>query len=146
MTAAESTTGCFLCEKPREQADERNLLLYRGARVYAALNLYPYNTGHVLIAPYAHGGDLVALDPETGAALMALTQTVVAALRDEYRPDAFNVGMNLGRPAGAGMPDHLHVHVVPRYAEEPGLRLLVNPAPTSDSELDSVHGQLTERR
>ena len=115
MTSADAATGCFLCQKPRESEDERNLIVARRERVYAVLNLYPYNTGHVLVAPYQHGGDLVALAPETAADLMALTQVVVGALRGEYRPDAFNVGMNLGRPAGAGVPDHLHVHIVPRW-------------------------------
>ena len=115
MTAADAAAGCFLCEKPREDDDERNLVVARRTRVFAVLNLYPYNTGHVLVAPYAHGGDLVALAPETAADLMSLTQELVGALREEYRPDAFNVGMNLGRPAGAGLPDHLHVHIVPRW-------------------------------
>jgi ATP adenylyltransferase len=113
--AADATEGCFLCELPREEDDARALIVARRERVYAVLNLYPYNTGHVLVAPYAHGGDLVALENETAAALIALTQEVVGALRGEYRPDAFNAGMNLGRPAGAGVPDHLHMHIVPRW-------------------------------
>jgi len=115
VSGADAATGCFLCEKPREDADEANLIVARGERVYAVLNLYPYNTGHTLVTPYVHGGDLTALDTATTGELMTMTQTVVAALRDEYRPDAFNVGMNLGRSAGAGTPDHLHVHVVPRW-------------------------------
>lgn len=115
VTTADEATGCFLCEKPREDADERNLIIARGERVYAVLNLYPYNTGHVLVTPYAHGGDLTALPAETAAELMAMTSAVVAALQREYRPDAFNAGMNLGRPAGAGVPDHLHMHIVPRW-------------------------------
>lgn len=115
VTSADAATGCFLCEKPTEDADERNLIVARSERVYAVLNLFPYNTGHVLVAPYEHGGDLAALDPAIAAELMRLAQRVVAALGEEYRPDAFNVGMNLGRPAGAGVPEHLHMHVVPRW-------------------------------
>ena len=116
VTAADAATGCFLCEKPREDDDERNLIVARRGRVYAVLNLYPYNTGHVLVAPYAHYGDLVAVDTETAAEIMSLTQEWVAALGREYRPDGFNAGMNLGRPAGAGVPDHVHMHVVPRWS------------------------------
>jgi ATP adenylyltransferase len=116
VTTADAATECFLCEKPREDADERNLIVYRAERVYAVLNLFPYNTGHVLVAPYAHEGDLAALDPATAAELMHVTQRIAGALREEYRPDAFNVGMNLGRPAGAGVPDHLHMHIVPRWS------------------------------
>jgi ATP adenylyltransferase len=115
VTTADETTGCFLCEKPREDADERNLIVLRAERVFAVLNLFPYNTGHVLVAPYVHGGDLTAIDPATAAELMQVTQKIVGALREEYRPDAFNAGMNLGRPAGAGVPDHLHMHIVPRW-------------------------------
>jgi ATP adenylyltransferase len=115
VTSADAATGCFLCEKPRETDDARNLIVARRTRVYAVLNLYPYNTGHVLVAPYAHRGDLVELDPATASDLMSLTQELVAALRREYRPDGFNAGMNLGRPAGAGVPDHVHMHVVPRW-------------------------------
>ncbi|MGH2586624.1 MAG: HIT family protein [Dehalococcoidia bacterium] len=114
VTTLDAVEGCFLCEKPREEADERNLIIARGERVYAVLNLFPYSTGHTMVAPYAHGGDLTALDPATVAELLTCTQQVVAALRDAYRPDAFNVGMNLGPPAGAGVPEHLHIHIVPR--------------------------------
>jgi ATP adenylyltransferase len=115
VTTADAATGCFLCEKPREDDDERNLIVYRAERVFAVLNLFPYNTGHVLVAPYGHEGDLTALERETAAELMQVTRTIVGALREEYRPDAFNLGMNLGRPAGAGVPDHLHMHIVPRW-------------------------------
>ena len=115
VTTADEATGCFLCEKPLEDADERNLIVFRGDQVFAVLNLFPYNTGHVLVAPYMHGGDLTALNSATAADLMEVTRMVVGALREEYRPDAFNVGMNLGRPAGAGVPNHVHMHVVPRW-------------------------------
>jgi ATP adenylyltransferase len=126
-TAAESSAGnaggggqalaCFLCAKGGDDAarDRENLIVYRDALAFVVLNLYPYNSGHVLVAPYAHVGDFTALPAEIGHALFDLTQRTVAALQEEYRPDAFNVGINLGRTAGAGVPDHLHVHVVPRW-------------------------------
>ena len=145
MSVADETPGCFLCEKPRQQDDARNLVVHRAERVYAVLNLYPYNTGHVLVAPYAHGGDLTALDPETCAALMALTQTVVAAVRDEYRPDAFNVGMNLGRPAGAGMPDHLHIHVVPRWTGDTNFMPVLGETKVLPESLDQTYARLRAR-
>ncbi len=109
--------ACFLCAKPAEgpEHDRANLLLCRGERAYVLMNLYPYNSGHLMIAPYAHGGDLAALPDGTADELFALTRRAVAALGAEYHPDGFNVGMNLGQAAGAGVPDHLHVHVVPRW-------------------------------
>lgn len=110
--------GCFLCAKHRapEHEDADNLVLYRGVRTYVILNLYPYNTGHTLVAPYEHSGDLAGLAPDTGAELMRLTQATVAALGEAYAAHGFNVGINLGKAAGAGVPDHLHVHVVPRWS------------------------------
>jgi len=107
--------GCVLCRVPAENDDVRNLLLWRGERCYILLNLYPYNNGHVMVAPYAHAADLGELDPVTAAELMVLTQRCVRALRRVYQPQAFNIGMNLGRVAGAGIADHLHVHIVPRW-------------------------------
>ncbi len=113
----EQEPECFLCAKGGDDAarDRENLIVYRGALAFVVLNLYPYNSGHALVAPYAHVGDFTALPAEIGHALFDLTQRTVAALQQEYRPDAFNVGINLGRTAGAGVPDHLHVHVVPRW-------------------------------
>jgi ATP adenylyltransferase len=110
-----ATLTCFLCSGPADQADRANLILARAQRSFVVMNLYPYNTGHVLVAPYAHVGDFAALDADTAAELMHMTQRCVAALQAVYRPHGFNIGMNLGRPAGAGLPDHLHVHVVPRW-------------------------------
>ncbi len=115
--ARERGEACFLCAKPAEppEQDAENLILYRGERVYVLLNLYPYNTGHLMVAPYAHVGRLPDLDPQVRDDLFALVQESVRILEEVYRPDGFNVGLNLGRAAGAGVPDHLHVHVVPRW-------------------------------
>lgn len=109
------STECFLCEAPRAADDKETLILLRGNTVYVLLNLYPYNSGHLMVAPYRHTGDLPALEAEVASELMHITQRSVSALQQAYQPDAFNVGMNLGRAAGAGVPDHLHIHVVPRW-------------------------------
>ena len=106
---------CFLCAIVAEHDDRKNLVPFRGERVFVLLNLYPYNSGHLMVAPYAHTGDLAGLDAAIANELMQVTQRSVDVLQRAYRPDAFNVGMNLGKPAGAGVPDHLHVHVVPRW-------------------------------
>jgi len=113
--AGEREKGCVLCRVPAETDDEKNLLVYRGERCYALLNLYPYNTGHLMVAPYTHVADLTALDAETAAELMTLTQRCLRALRRALSPHGFNIGMNLGRIAGAGIADHLHLHIVPRW-------------------------------
>ncbi|MBI2756385.1 MAG: HIT domain-containing protein [Chloroflexi bacterium] len=109
--------SCFLCANPAAgiERDRVHFILYRGERTYALLNLYPYNSGHLLVAPYQHTGNFAHLDPATSAEMAALAQRCVAALTEVYRPHAFNLGMNLGEAAGAGVPDHLHTHVVPRW-------------------------------
>jgi len=107
--------GCIFCVKPAEDLDEKNLILGRSEHAYALLNLYPYNSGHLMIVPFAHTGDLAGLAPDVAADVMGLTQRAVAALTDEYHPQGFNVGMNLGEVAGGSISAHLHVHVVPRW-------------------------------
>jgi len=108
--------GCFLCQHAADvEHDRENLVLFRAASVFVLLNLYPYNSGHLMVAPYAHTGDLPGLDASVASELMHVTQRTVDALQRVYAPDGFNLGMNLGKSAGAGVPDHLHVHVVPRW-------------------------------
>ncbi|MBI2939082.1 MAG: HIT domain-containing protein [Chloroflexi bacterium] len=107
---------CIFCAKPREARDRENYILARGVHAYIILNAYPYNNGHLMAVPYAHVPTLEQLDPATAAELMALTQRSLVALRRALSPDGFNVGMNIGRAAGAGIADHVHLHVVPRWS------------------------------
>lgn len=109
--------GCILCELHQADPanDPDNLVLHRGQRCYVVLNLYPYNTGHLMVVPYAHTADLPGLDATTAQDLFNITRLCVAALGEEYQPHGFNVGMNLGRTAGAGIDEHLHMHIVPRW-------------------------------
>src|SRR4051812_18425569 len=95
-------TQCFLCAKAAEHEDRANLIVRRAERAYVLLNLYPYNNGHLLVAPYAHVGDLARLEVATAEELMRLTQRCVEVLQQAYRPHGFNIGMNLGKTAGAG--------------------------------------------
>jgi ATP adenylyltransferase len=116
--------GCFLCEAGAEATDDANVV-WRGTHVYALLNAYPYVNGHVMVAPYAHVGDLVALEIDAALELMSATRTLLRALRAAYRPDGFNVGANLGSAAGAGFGDHLHWHIVPRWAGDTNFMTVV---------------------
>lgn len=111
------TGGCIFCDKinaPAEK-DRDNLVLYRGERAFVMLNLYPYANGHLLVAPYRHTGDLTDLDKETLAEMMQLVNKCIRVLRRVLNPQGLNVGANLGRAAGAGVEDHVHLHVVPRW-------------------------------
>jgi ATP adenylyltransferase len=111
------TGGCVFCDKLRDplEKDRDNLLLVRGARAMMMLNLYPYTNGHLLVAPNQHCGDLEALDGETLKEMLLLVGKGIRALRKTMNPQGFNVGANLGRVAGAGVEDHVHFHVVPRW-------------------------------
>jgi len=110
----ETPTGCPFCLAPeRHLAD--SLVVARGERVYAVLNLYPYNPGHLLICPYRHVPDYADLDPAETAELGALTQTAMRVIRQVSQAHGFNIGMNQGPVAGAGIAAHLHQHVVPRW-------------------------------
>jgi ATP adenylyltransferase len=95
--------------------DAETLTLCRGPRAFALLNRFPYTSGHAMVAPFEHVADFAALDPATMADLMDVAQRVVRALERVYKPHGFNLGINLGESAGAGIADHLHLHIVPRW-------------------------------
>ena len=107
--------GCIFCDLPAEDDDERNYILARGRHTFVILNAFPYNPGHLMVAPYRHVGDYLDLDDEELAETMAFTRTAVRGLREGSDAHGFNLGMNLGHAAGAGIADHLHMHLVPRW-------------------------------
>lgn len=107
--------GCIFCTKPAAGDDVENLILYRGEAAYLIMNLFPYNTGHVMVVPFAHVAELNELDPAASAELFGLLPWITEAQRRVLRCDGFNIGLNIGAVAGAGISDHLHIHVVPRW-------------------------------
>lgn len=108
--------GCFLCDAAKNpERDEEALVLYRGEHAFIIMNRYPYNTGHLMIAPYRHVGDWAELTKEERAEIAELIAFAEGKLREAFRPDGFNVGINIGDVAGAGLPGHVHVHIVPRW-------------------------------
>ncbi len=107
--------GCFLCEAPAAGDDRAHLILHRSRRVYVILNSFPYNSGHLLVAPLRHAARPEDLDPEERLDLMDTLALAIRVLEAALRPEGFNLGLNLGRAAGAGIAQHLHVHVVPRW-------------------------------
>jgi len=107
--------GCLFCRKAAEDRDDENYIVYRGSRAFVMLNLYPYNSGHLMVIPYVHTGNLDQIDPGVLAEVGTVTQLAVSALREAMAPEGYNVGVNQGKVAGAGVADHVHVHVVPRW-------------------------------
>jgi ATP adenylyltransferase len=115
---APKPAGCIFCDFPAEHGednDRKNLIVHRSDGAFTVLNRYPYNSGHVMVIPRAHVARLEDLSPEEFAALHEELRRTTATIRAVYRPEGMNVGMNLGRIAGAGIADHLHYHVVPRW-------------------------------
>ncbi len=113
---APKAEGCIFCHAAASEGDRDNLVLLRGERAFLILNRYPYNNGHFMSVPYDHVPSLEDLDPATLTELMLLVNRGITALRACMRPDGFNIGVNLGLVGGAGIEDHVHVHVVPRWA------------------------------
>jgi ATP adenylyltransferase len=107
--------GCIFCRLHSDNNDEASFIIHRAAHNFIVLNAYPYTSGHLLIVPYEHISELDAAPKETTDELMDLTKRSQTALRDAYQPEGFNMGMNLGRPAGAGIADHIHIHILPRW-------------------------------
>lgn len=112
---AAKSEGCIFCTKPAADDDAANHIVWRGDSAFVMLNAYPYNNGHLLIAPYAHIADLEALPAQTLLEVMQLSQDAIRVLKRDFNPQGVNLGLNLGAAAGAGVKDHLHLHVVPRW-------------------------------
>jgi len=107
--------GCILCDKPREDNDELNYILYRGQKNFIIMNSYPYNAGHLMVAPYRHVAALDELTDEERNEHFEMVSRSLKVLKQVFNPDGFNIGVNMGRVAGAGIDKHIHSHIVPRW-------------------------------
>jgi ATP adenylyltransferase len=144
VSKATPADACIFCAKQTEDRDEENLILHRGRHSFALLNLYPYTTGHLMVAPYSHIAMLDELPAEAAAELMVLTQTSVRLLRAVYRPHGLNVGMNLGECAGAGIAGHLHMHVLPRWQGDANFMTTIGETRVMPEELGETWRRLRE--
>ena len=108
----------MFCEAPKEKDDKKARIVHRGKDCFVILNTYPYTPGHVMIVPYTHLDELQKLPPESASEMMALSQRMETVLRELYRPDGINLGMNIGKAAGAGIAGHIHMHVLPRWVAD----------------------------
>ena len=145
VTGTGSVDGCIFCD-PRglvsPQSSRDDLVLFRGRECYVILNLYPYNNGHLMVVPNRHVATLAATTADELAELIRLMRHAEMALNDAYSPQGINVGLNLGRPAGAGIVDHLHVHLVPRWTGDTNFMSVIGNVRVLPEELSETAARL----
>lgn len=137
-----SNQACIFCEALKQANDAQTLILFRGQRNFILLNRYPYTTGHAMIAPYDHVGELEQAPAETLGEMMQLCQRLQRALAAVYKPEGYNIGMNLGKTAGAGVADHLHLHVLPRWAGDTSFMTTVGETRLEPEDLATTYAKL----
>jgi ATP adenylyltransferase len=135
---------CVFCEKASANAssDRKQLVLYRGQANFVLLNLYPYTVGHAMVVPYAHVAELTEVTGETLAEMMTLAQQFLRALKDVYHPEGYNMGLNMGRCAGAGVEHHLHMHVLPRWTGDSNFMTVVGETRVEPENLATTYDKL----
>ncbi len=136
--------GCIFCTQPAANRDDEYHILYRGEHCFMMLNKYPYNNGHLMIAPYQHVDSISLLDAETLAELMAQAQLALKAIRLAMHPDGFNMGINEGKVAGAGFDEHMHYHIVPRWNGDTNFMPVIADIKVMPDHLDNVYRQLRD--
>jgi ATP adenylyltransferase len=146
VTAEKPATGCVFCQPrpdPETGADRNPLIVFEGTLAYVILNRYPYNNGHLMVVPHRHLATLVDLTSDELNEIALLTQRSEAALREAYRLEGINVGLNLGKPAGGGIPGHLHVHLVPRWLGDTNFMTVIGETRVLPEDLAASASRLT---
>ena len=142
IASVDERPGCVFCIARDESRDRENLVLHRAQLNFVILNLFPYTSGHLMIVPYDHVGSLLFLSEAATAEMMELAKAAQKALEAEYRPDGFNIGMNLGRSAGAGVADHVHLHVVPRWTGDANYLSIIGETRVLPEDLSTTYDRL----
>ena len=136
--------GCIFCDKPRENEDEENLILYRGRYHFIIMNAFPYNNGHMMVVPFRHTATLSGWAAEEQQEMMQLADLAVELLRKSMRPDGFNLGINMGIVGGAGVADHIHLHIVPRWNGDTNFMPVLSDTRVISEHLRATFGKLKE--
>jgi ATP adenylyltransferase len=141
----EQPTGCIFCQKSEEKRDPQNFILFRGKMNFVILNIYPYNTGHLMVAPFRH---LASLDDLTDKELFEhfdLVRKSARAIKEAYKPEGFNIGINMGRVAGAGVEGHVHTHIVPRWKGDTNFMPVLSDTKVLPEALAATYAQLKDK-
>ena len=141
--AGDKQPECIFCDALRKQKDSETLIAYRGKKAFVILNRFPYTSGHVMIVPYAHVAELTLCDAETLGEMMQLAQRMEAVYRREYQPDGMNLGMNLGRAAGAGVAGHVHLHTLPRWIGDANFMTVTGETRVHPEDLETTYARLS---
>ena len=144
ITDTTQNEGCVFCERIAGETDRKNLIVYRGETAFVIMNKYPYNNGHLLIVPYQHTSDMGALKDSERLELFQLLERSQAVLSKTMHPQGFNIGMNVGRLAGAGIVEHLHFHVVPRWGGDTNFMPIVGHTKVISEALEKTCERLAE--
>jgi ATP adenylyltransferase len=133
---------CIFCYMLAQNRDEENLIVYRARKTFVVLNRFPYTSGHIMIVPYLHVGDLNSTEAGTFPEMMELAQRVELIFKDAYKPDGMNLGMNLGKAAGAGVAGHLHLHMLPRWFGDSNFMTVTGETRVEPEELKTTYAKL----
>ncbi len=136
--------GCIFCNVQKEPDGPDNLIVFRGRRAFVILNRYPYTSGHVMVVSVNHKPSLEELEPETRAEMMELATNCMRVIRKVYQPQGFNMGANIGEPAGAGVAEHVHIHIVPRWTGDTSFMTTVGDARVLPETLEETYRRLLE--
>lgn len=136
VSATEKAVGCVFCEAAKEQDDAKSRIVFRGKQCFVILNTFPYTPGHVMIVPYVHLDELRKLPSNAANEMIALSQRMETVLRELYHPDGVNLGMNIGKAAGAGIAGHIHMHVLPRWVADANFMSVVGETRVLPETLD----------
>ncbi len=137
--------GCIFCLALSQTDDAINLILYRGQKAFMILNRFPYTSGHLMIVPFDHQPSLELLDSETRAEIMELAAQAIRIIQVVYRPEGYNLGVNIGEVAGAGITDHVHLHVVPRWAGDTNFMSTLGQTRVMPETLEDTYKRLRDR-
>ena len=139
--------NCIFCTKWHDghERDQENFLVYRGQTVFVVMNIFPYNTGHLMILPCQHVATLSEMSPEMQLELITLTTYFTELLNDLMHPDGFNIGINIGRAAGAGIDSHLHAHIVPRWSGDSNFMPVIGETRVLPEELADTYDRIIKR-
>ena len=138
----EKPEGCILCDKPRQSTDVQNYILFRGDKNFIIMNIYPYNAGHLMIAPYRHIANLEELTDEERNEHFEIVSRSTKILRQAFNPAGFNIGINLGKVAGAGIDEHIHTHIVPRWLGDTNFMPVIANVKVVNEALDETYQKL----